>query len=303
MEEEFDLLYKKLYNEHFKELERYRKRVSWIALETAGWMCVCFFIMASPILPQLMPIGVILLVMLLLNMYMKKKRNATMSEKSYEAMYREKIVLPLIKKIFSSEKYYNEKRMPEAMYLRGKNKSNYDHFSSSQLVEAIVTTKQRQEIPINFAYISTSRGSGEEFELVFSGLVACFELSHSIKEEIYIETKDDEDTMLNKSTFNIDVEEFEDDFKIECKDKILAMRILTSDIMAELVEIFKKYNIQFSIKIVDNFVQIKIYTSSHFSPDAGETMKYEEVKKDYSILKTIELLVSSIYYAIDNVVI
>lgn len=64
----------------------------------------------------------------------------------------------------------------------------------------------------------------------------------------------------------MDNHEFEDVFDVYCDDKILAMRILTTDIMEIIMNFYKKYYIPFEICYRNNRVYTRFFVENMFEP-------------------------------------
>ncbi|MBR6688614.1 MAG: DUF3137 domain-containing protein [Clostridia bacterium] len=85
---------------------------------------------------------------------------------------------------------------------------------------------------------------------------------------------------------------FMENFVVQTNEKILATRILTSDVMAMLLDYKVKYGIDLDIAIKDGNIYFLFYTGDMFEPDAlRDSMNKEELLIDYSTLKmVIELM-------------
>lgn len=64
----------------------------------------------------------------------------------------------------------------------------------------------------------------------------------------------------------MDSYEFEDIFDVYCDDKILAMRILTTDVMESIMNFYKKYYIPFEICYRNNRVYTRFFIEKMFEP-------------------------------------
>ena len=65
----------------------------------------------------------------------------------------------------------------------------------------------------------------------------------------------------------MDSSEFEDFFDVYCDDKILAVRILTADIMETIMNFYKKYYIPFEICYRNNKIYTRFYIEDMFEPN------------------------------------
>ena len=62
----------------------------------------------------------------------------------------------------------------------------------------------------------------------------------------------------------MDSEEFEKIFDVFSKDKILAMQILTADVMESLIKFKNKYDIDFEIVLMNNNIYLRFFVSNMF---------------------------------------
>ncbi len=85
---------------------------------------------------------------------------------------------------------------------------------------------------------------------------------------------------------------FMDNFVVETNEKVLAVRILTSDVMTMLLDYKIKYGIDLDMAIKDGMVYFLFYTGDLFEPNVfKDSMHRETLLVDYSTLKmTIELM-------------
>ena len=85
---------------------------------------------------------------------------------------------------------------------------------------------------------------------------------------------------------------FMDNFVVETNEKILAARILTSDVMTLLLDYKKKYGIDLDMAIKDGTIYFLFYTGDLFEPNVfKDSLHKETLLVDYSTLKmTIELM-------------
>ncbi len=85
---------------------------------------------------------------------------------------------------------------------------------------------------------------------------------------------------------------FMDNFVVETNEKVLAARILTSDVMTMLLDYKIKYGIDLDMAIKDGIVYFLFYTGDLFEPSVfKDSMNKETLLVDYSTLKmAIELM-------------
>ena len=99
----------------------------------------------------------------------------------------------------------------------------------------------------------------------------------------------------------MDMPEFEKVFDVESNDKILTMRILTPDIMAEILDLYRKYKYRFEISIIKDKVYMRLMTGAMFEPNFfGKAMNYKTVEKYYLVLKALIDIATHIFEVVDN---
>ena len=83
----------------------------------------------------------------------------------------------------------------------------------------------------------------------------------------------------------MDSYEFEKMFDVYAKDRNLATRILTSEIMQTIVDFSKKNNIELEIYIKDNNIYLLFNVGQMFEPKVyANTIKKKDLYKYYKIL-------------------
>ena len=98
----------------------------------------------------------------------------------------------------------------------------------------------------------------------------------------------------------MDSGEFEKYFDVSSNDKILAMRILTSDVMDTILK-FKNTSDNFQITINNNHVCIRIPCNNLFETSVTKSADNKELlKEDYKYLNFIYGLSQSILNALEN---
>lgn len=125
---------------------------------------------------------------------------------------------------------------------------------------------------------------------IFNGIFSFIEFNKNINTSIKLKLEDGIERISNSSIF-MDSYDFESFFDIEAEDKILALRIFTSEIMLLLVEFYKKYNIKFEIQINYDRIYLRFFTGDTFDSTIYDTTLQKEILfKYYIIMKVITKL-------------
>lgn len=102
-----------------------------------------------------------------------------------------------------------------------------------------------------------------EYETMFNGLFVVSQISKNICENIKISS----DKFKLFESFDktvLDSREFEKIFNVYSSDKLMAMRILSSDTMEALTTFYSKYKIDFEILIKKNMLYLRFFTGNLF---------------------------------------
>ena len=181
----------------------------------------------------------------------------------------------------------------------------YDRFSSNDLVFGKlagktyieigdVLTEQEHETEDENGNVHTS------YSTLFKGLYGRFTLPISIQNVIKITTDSKFPFKKDKENVQMDSGEFEKYFDVSSNDKILAMRILTSDVMDTILK-FKNTSDNFQITINNNHVCIRIPCNNLFETSVTKSADNKELlKEDYKYLNFIYSLSQSILNALEN---
>lgn len=195
-------------------------------------------------------------------------------QKKYNYKFKEAIVKKLIENFYDNVEYYPNKGIPEYIYKNAKYNEYYDEFYSEDYIEARVDNTYDIDIAeVRTEKIETYEDSDGKAktreENIFNGLFAKIVLDKSINDKIII-AKNNKLFFDNKRQ-KMDFNEFEKYFDVASSNKLLAMRILTPDIMLELLNFLNNYNVMFDIIIDDYNIYIRF--------DCGNMFESSNLKK------------------------
>lgn len=302
--ESFSELYARLYTENFAELEAMRakakKSTSLLIIVIAG-----IFILASinPIFILLIFLAIIIYA---ISSSKNKKVPVEMREKSYPEVFKDKIVTPLIENTFEGAKYMPKQGMTSMEYRRAGYKESYDRFHSEDQIIAPLTVDDKVVTSISFAEVHTERESKDSdgdttWVTVFYGLAGSFLIPKDTGKNICIRANG-RVSNWNKNKVKMDMSEFEKIFDVESDDPILTMRILTSDVMAEMIDLYQKYKYRFEINILQDTVYMRLSTGPMFEPSIFKSsMEYKQIEKYYLVLKALTSIAEHVYDTIAQI--
>ena len=138
----------------------------------------------------------------------------------------------------------------------------------------------------------SSNGKNSTTTTVFQGIAGQKQLSKEINCNISILSN----RLFMDSRVKLDSSEFEKYFDIKSKDKILAMRFLTADIMQMMVALRERYDCRFELGIVRQVLYFRISTYNDFfeTPNVKKGLDIEYLKKNTDILLQIKKLTTLI---------
>ena len=91
----------------------------------------------------------------------------------------------------------------------------------------------------------------------------------------------------------MDSKEFEKYFDVVATDKIIAMQLLTPDIMEEMINFRNNFNLEYEIVIRNNEIYLRFHSGELFEPQKLEKgiISKEDLEKYYNLIKfTYDLL-------------
>lgn len=221
-------------------------------------------------------------IIVLVNLIFSKKL------KEYNKKYKEIIISQLISNFYDCLEYFPNNAMPENEYKK-LNYEYYDKYKSEDYLEAKINAQYN----IKMAEILTEEvkeTTDEEgnrtttTESIFHGIFSKITLEKRVIDELrimrngqlFFETKTKMDSTL-----------FEKYFDVKSSDRIVAMQLLTSDIMEDLINIQNKYGILFDIVIQNNEVYLRFYTGNMFEPGSfnGNILNKNLIQQYYFVMK------------------
>ena len=307
MKEEFELIYTKLYNENQLELEELRlksknetkKVIFWIVAVFLGFMLLFVSGIALFALPFIF-LGAFFVIINLSKSALSKDSPTLM----YKKVFKEKIIVPLINNIFQGATYSPNKGWTISQYKEAGYRDVIDRYSSEDLIIAPIKLREGESSVIEFCEVHTEKEHEDKdghtsYTTVFHGIASKMKISKNIVKEIYI--KRNWATFGNRKV-KMDSSEFEKKFDVETTDKILAVRVLTSDVMAEMLDMREKYGYQFEMHIICDTIYMRVFTGEVFEPNIFKnSMEHKTLEKYYKVIDAMMSLSKHIYSVIDDI--
>lgn len=299
MDEKFEKVYQELYNNNMSGLEEKRKNVitSFIFVGIAFFIAICGIVFRK----FLLILGGILVAVLMLTNNKK--------EKNYVLTYKKDIINKFIKLIDNKLEYKTEDidlRTIRADYKSANfNNESFDIFKADDYIYGLLNNEVYTEMSdLHIMRKEEYYEDGKRKEMiinVFQGIYTKTQCNKDIGTYIKI-SKNQFKLFRKKDRVEMDSQEFEKYFDIYSENKILTMQLLTSDIMAILVDFYNKYKIEYEIVIKNNKIHMRFFTGAMFEPKIfGNSMDKELLLKYYCILKFIVDVTKQVNKALQEV--
>ena len=289
-ETEMDNRFKEAYNhipkESMSKLTKMQMKI--MSLFLFGWLLFgllgLFSEVSNPNLRILIVgcvlLGVILIPSLIaLYRYIKYK-------KSYVEIYKNNIIKKFVEHI-TPNLYYH----PQG----GENLFNYyldakfeDEKFNNFVADDYIKGFDENNISVEMCNISLENvnSKGKFLNMIYEGIFSVTKLNYFLPNEIRIK-KNSLILKNNNNKVEMDSAEFEKYFDVYSDSDILAMEILTHDIMEDLVYFYNKYKIDFEIVIKGNSIYIRFNTGVMFEPNILSQEFTSTLWVYYSILKFV----------------
>ena len=190
----------------------------------------------------------------------------------------------------------------------------YDKYHSEDLISGYIQGCRFKMAEILTQYKTTYNGN-PSYHTLFSGIffmiksskpfTPCFYLRSDIRNKNILTLPFDINLKFGKLKVKVDSQEFEKNFDVYCTDKIIAMQLLTADIIQFFIDFQKENNIDFEITIKNDYIFIRFMSGKIFEPanlfksslDKKTIFKYNNIL-DFTLTlvnKIIELIQNTEY--------
>ena len=181
------------------------------------------------------------------------------------------MVIDAIDNFYDNLEYYPLKEMPERIYEKPNYNEYYNEYHSEDYFEGQIKNKYYIDMAEVFTeHVEThtdSEGNTHTTRTtIFHGLFAKVTSEKSITSELRIEQ--DKIGKYNKNRLNMDSSEFEKYFDVITDNKIIAMQLLTADVMEEMIEFENKTNMKYDIVVKENEIYLRFHCGDMFEPQS-----------------------------------
>lgn len=256
-DQNFVILYQHISEEYYAQLEKIRIDIRnwWIIALVIFIVAFGLFGYATPISNSIYVIN-LCFVLLIITRYLK-----------YINIYKNQVIGKFVKLIDENLSFKSNTNVieTESDYINSElDNTSLTYFNSDDCIVGQINNNSfmtLSDVTVHQRFVE-----GEKSVVAFEG---CFiKIDSKINTNIVLKiTKNKKKSIIARENFvRMDSSEFEEYFDIYTNDKIAAMRILTPDIMEELVKFYRK-GVPFEITIKDNKIYLRVHTGTMFEPD------------------------------------
>lgn len=288
----FSTIYQELYKECHEELETLRKQ----ALRKTILLLAILFIICAIIFSINSIIAIFAVSASLLALVFAPYH------KEYKKQYKNVIIKKLVNFYDPNLTFHPNGRMSRSSY-NDAEFEKYDYFFANDLVLGKIDNEIEFEAGDVRTEIENSNDDNSSSRtVVFRGLFSSAQFNTDIKNTIKI--RSDKGFLgkllpANKQLIQLDSLEFENLFDVYSTDKILAVRILTSDILDFMINFRKENKLKYELTLKNSSLYIRIHCKDLFeAPFSKDSLDFDNLHMDYKILHFICELNRKFYYTI-----
>lgn len=291
MSEEFKNLYKYIIENYAQELEELRKKLisivtitgvfSIVAITVFGYIQESFITFESD---NFLVNGGFIFIPVFLYLYYQYDKH----HQKYQERYKEVVVKNFIETLYGNLKYKNEVNNELQKYYADAqfDGRRYLKFISNDYISGRVNGTW---IEMSDVILQTQKRHSKYMITIHNCLFSFSKINKNILGEIRIKNNKNINILKNNK-IELDSPEFEKYFDVFGDSRILAMEILTHDIMEEMIEFYDNIGLDFEIVIKENRIYIKY--------DVGDIFEGEILRKSTN-MKTLWIFYNIIQFTIN----
>ncbi len=300
--EEFENIYKTLYEKYLVDLEKIRKNIKLrkILGKILLGVVIIYMLTSNYIVMILPQKGLITIFMILaffvieLFLYKDNKVDNIL----YKQTYKKYVIKDLISMLdynvtYEAEntekiEYYKKKYIDARFWL-----DIYD-FNAEDFIEGEI-----DNCPVKISDVTVMRNATKN-RTIFEGIFAYVDYNKYVMPNVVISRKfmfgNDGDTKVN-----VDNELFEQYFNVYTQNESYAKRLLNDGIIDLFLKFRAKYNMDFDVSLINGKIYIKIYSFSIFEPEIfDKTNGKQDLYTHYCFSKFILDLIKEIKIIVDR---
>lgn len=297
----FNEIYEEIYKTNYEDLEDLRKsRAKRTKILIVVAILGMFFIMKSAVnnvtfsvfIPFFLVIGIMVVVII-----------SAVNKEKYTKIFKQKVIEPFVKNIDKDLKYNPTKGVSSVLYGRGEFEL-FDIYSSEDEIEGILDDKYAIRMAeVHTEDVSRDSDGHTHTTTLFHGIFGNVECAKNIGTELKIHSDKGILGKLfkEKTKLEMDSSEFEKHFDVYADNSIIAMQILTSDIMDMMIQFREESKIKYELTIKENQIYIRFHTGEVFEPKMfTNSLDYNMLKRYYDIIDFVFKVSRGINKAIEN---
>ncbi len=272
----FNDIYEKIYKENSSNLEALRKRTR---NRMALWLFISLFAGFGLTMITKNPTMIVIAIIISAIYQIFSK-----DSKIYTATFKGKVINAFIKE-YSQDLAYKPTMGISQLVYRQAQFEYYDRYYTEDLITGILDGKY----PINMAEVKTQTETTDSdgdtsTTTVFHGLFAEVEINKTVNGNIKIR-RNGINLFNSNDKIEMDSGEFEKKFNVYATDKIVAMQLLTADIMQMLLDFKEQSKVTPEMTIENNKLYIRFATGGVFEAKLMKSaLDYDVLKKYYDII-------------------
>lgn len=226
----------------------------------------------------------------------------------YKDDFKTRVVKALLDSFEENISYFPYQGISSSSYIDAEFEK-YDTYKSEDLMQGVL----KNNCNFSMSEILTEyKDQDKKLHTLFCGIMskvetpkpfnACLYLRKDIKDKNILERAFRIKLPFDKLRVELDSQEFENMFDVYCSDKIIAMQLLTADIMQLLIEFQEEMNMEYELTIKNNLIYIRFMSGEMF--ETANVMKFSLDKstlyKYYKMLNFIFTLTDKLIKLIEN---
>jgi len=287
MKKSFMELYNELnskYGVKIEEQQNRQKKVSLIALGIYGIILLFMLVSRMFMFIPFVSIFYLVISIVIIGLLSNKSLGGT----NY---YKENVINGLVTNVFENANYIHNRGINESKYNSRAFQDRYDRFSSEDLVMT------NNEFELVFSEVHTEDRSEDKdgnttYSTSFLGIYGYCNICRDINTDISITSNR---LFGGKTKVKMDMPQFEKIYDVFADDKIVAVQLLTADVMTELLDLKEKLGYMFEIVIERGKIYFRIHSGDMFEMAVFKnSMGVELLHKYYNILEHIDKITKMI---------
>lgn len=223
--------------------------------------------------------GLIIIMIPILGAVFAMQKSKNMS--SYNLLFKNKVIKEFVKEYSEELTYIPTRGISSQIYRSAQFEQSYNTYYSEDLIYGLLEGKYL----INMAEIKTERKEKKVPQIIFEGLFAEIQFNKKINANILIRSVGRVPFDMIGSKLEMDSGEFEKILNVYSTNKIIAMQLLTSDVMEILIDFENENKIIPEITLEDNKMYIRFPTGNVFEAKvATRALDYGILKEYYDII-------------------